>query len=149
METGEPKSDEDDRRLILVEQQIVQLASTAVETIFRTSGSSAANKGRRIERYFRDLNMVRTHVTLQFERTWENVGRMRLGLQPERPGVGAGCRSATGRRSFCRGEALLDGQVERGQAVAESVGVPGSVEQSSDRSLGRDGHGDLNPEMRG
>ncbi|HEY4421191.1 MAG TPA: hypothetical protein VGN22_16830, partial [Pseudonocardia sp.] len=85
METGEPVSDEDDRRLILIEQQIVQLASRAVETIFRTSGSSAANKGRRIERYFRDLNMVRTHVTLQFERTWENVGRMRLGLEPEMP----------------------------------------------------------------
>jgi 3-hydroxy-9,10-secoandrosta-1,3,5(10)-triene-9,17-dione monooxygenase len=85
MQTGEPGSDEDDRRLVLVEQQIVQLASRAVETIFRTSGSSAANKGRRIERYFRDLNMVRTHVTLQFDRTWENVGRMRLGLQPEMP----------------------------------------------------------------
>jgi 3-hydroxy-9,10-secoandrosta-1,3,5(10)-triene-9,17-dione monooxygenase len=85
METGEPANDEDDRRLILVEQQIVQLASRAVETVFRTSGSSAANKGRRIERYFRDLSMVRTHVTLQFERTWENVGRLRLGLRPEMP----------------------------------------------------------------
>jgi 3-hydroxy-9,10-secoandrosta-1,3,5(10)-triene-9,17-dione monooxygenase len=83
METGEPVSDEDDRRLILIEQQIVQLASKAAETIFRTSGSSASKKGQRIERYFRDLNMIRTHVTLQFERTWENVGRLRLGLQPE------------------------------------------------------------------
>jgi 3-hydroxy-9,10-secoandrosta-1,3,5(10)-triene-9,17-dione monooxygenase len=85
METGELVSDEDDRRLILVEQQIIQLASKAVETIFRTSGSSAANKGRRTERYFRDLSMIRTHVTLQFERTWENVGRLRLGLLPEMP----------------------------------------------------------------
>ena len=85
METGELVSDEDDRRLILVEQQIIQLASKAVETVFRTGGSSAANKGGRIERYFRDLNMVRTHVTLQFDRTWENVGRLRLGLEPEMP----------------------------------------------------------------
>ena len=69
----------DDRRLILIEQQIIELASRASELIFRTSGSSASNKGQRIERYFRDLNMVRTHVTLQFERTWENVGQMRLG----------------------------------------------------------------------
>ena len=45
METGEPVSDEDDRRLILIEQQIVQLASKAVETIFRTSGSSACEQG--------------------------------------------------------------------------------------------------------
>ena len=85
METGDLVSDEDDRRLVMVEQQIVELASKAVETIFRTSGSSASKKGQRIERYFRDLNMIRTHITLQYERTWENVGRMRLGLQPEMP----------------------------------------------------------------
>ncbi|MEA2177154.1 MAG: 3-hydroxy-9,10-secoandrosta,3,5(10)-triene-9,17-dione monooxygenase [Solirubrobacteraceae bacterium] len=82
-QTGEPTSDEDDRRLILMEQQVIELASKTVELVFRTSGSSASNKGQRIERYFRDLNMVRTHVTLQFERTWENVGRLRLGLVPE------------------------------------------------------------------
>jgi 3-hydroxy-9,10-secoandrosta-1,3,5(10)-triene-9,17-dione monooxygenase len=84
-ETGVPVADEDDRRLILVEQQIIELASRAMELIFRSSGSSAANKGQRIERYFRDLNMVRTHITLQFERTWENVGRLRLGMAPEMP----------------------------------------------------------------
>ena len=82
-ETGVPASDETDRRLILIEQQIIELASRAVEVVFRTSGSSASNKGQRVERYFRDLNMVRTHVTLQFERTWENVGRLRLGMEPE------------------------------------------------------------------
>jgi 3-hydroxy-9,10-secoandrosta-1,3,5(10)-triene-9,17-dione monooxygenase len=85
METGRPVSDEDDRRLILIEQQVVQLASKAVETVFRTSGSSASNTGQRTERYFRDLNMIRTHLTLQSERTWENVGRLRLGLQPQMP----------------------------------------------------------------
>jgi 3-hydroxy-9,10-secoandrosta-1,3,5(10)-triene-9,17-dione monooxygenase len=84
-ETGVPASDEVDRRLILVEQQIIELASKAVELVFRTSGSSASNKGQKIERYFRDLNMVRTHVTLQSERTWENVGRLRLGMAPEMP----------------------------------------------------------------
>jgi 3-hydroxy-9,10-secoandrosta-1,3,5(10)-triene-9,17-dione monooxygenase len=85
METGDLVSDEDDRRLVMIEQQIVQLASKAVEPIFRTSGTSASQEGQRIERYFRDLNMIRTHVTLQFDRTWENVGRIRLGLQPEMP----------------------------------------------------------------
>jgi 3-hydroxy-9,10-secoandrosta-1,3,5(10)-triene-9,17-dione monooxygenase len=83
--TGEAATDEEDRRLILIEQQIIELASRATELIFRSSGSSAANRGRRIERYFRDLNMVRTHITLQRERTWENVGRLRLGLPPEMP----------------------------------------------------------------
>ncbi|MCI2424393.1 hypothetical protein MOQ72_44125, partial [Saccharopolyspora sp. K220] len=85
METGQLVSDEDDRRLILIEQQVVQLASKTVETVFRTSGSSASNRGQRIERYFRDLSMIRTHVTLQPERTWENAGRLRLGLQPRMP----------------------------------------------------------------
>ena len=83
METGRLVSDEDDRRLILIEQQVVHLASKTVETVFRTSGSSASKTGQRIERYFRDLNMIRTHVTLQSERTWENVGRLRLGQQPQ------------------------------------------------------------------
>jgi 3-hydroxy-9,10-secoandrosta-1,3,5(10)-triene-9,17-dione monooxygenase len=81
--TGEPVDDEADRRLIQVEQQIVELASKAVELVFRSSGSSSANRGQRIERAFRDLNMIRTHITLQHERTWENVGRLRLGLTPE------------------------------------------------------------------
>jgi 3-hydroxy-9,10-secoandrosta-1,3,5(10)-triene-9,17-dione monooxygenase len=85
METGELVSDEEDRRLVMIEQQIVELASKAVETVFRTNGSSASKKGQRVERYIRDLTMIRTHITLQFERTWENVGRMRLGLQPEMP----------------------------------------------------------------
>jgi hypothetical protein len=26
--------------------------------------------------------MIRTHVTMQFERTWEHVGQIRLGLPP-------------------------------------------------------------------
>ncbi len=72
--TGVHVSDENERRLILIEQQVIELCSQAVELVFRTGGSSAARKGERIERYFRDLNMVRTHVTLQYERTWENVG---------------------------------------------------------------------------
>ncbi|WP_433290230.1 hypothetical protein ACQPZQ_43105 [Pseudonocardia sp. CA-142604] len=85
METDVLVSDADDRRLVLIEQQVVELASNAVEAIFRTSGSSASSRGQRIERYFRDLSMIRTHATLQFERTWENVGRLRLGLQPQMP----------------------------------------------------------------
>jgi 3-hydroxy-9,10-secoandrosta-1,3,5(10)-triene-9,17-dione monooxygenase len=82
---GQPASDEEERRLLLVEQQVIETCWKAVDLVFRTSGSSASNKGQRVERYFRDLNMVRTHITLQYERTSENVGRMRLGLPPEMP----------------------------------------------------------------
>jgi len=83
--TGEPVSDQRDRSLVLVEQQVVELCGRAVETIFRTSGTSASNSGQPIERYFRDLNMIRTHVTLQHQRTQENVGQMLLGLPPALP----------------------------------------------------------------
>jgi 3-hydroxy-9,10-secoandrosta-1,3,5(10)-triene-9,17-dione monooxygenase len=80
--TGVPVSDERQRRMIQVEQQIVELCARAVELLFRSGGSSAGRRGERLERYFRDLNMVRTHVTLQHERTAENVGRLRLGREP-------------------------------------------------------------------
>ena len=56
--TGVPATDEDDRRLILVEQQSIELATKVVDLVFRSSGSSASNRGQRIERYFRDINMV-------------------------------------------------------------------------------------------
>lgn len=82
-ESGVATTDETDRRLILIEQQIVDQCAKAVDLIFRSAGSSAGRKGERIERYFRDMSMIRTHVTLQYERTWENVGQMRLGLEPQ------------------------------------------------------------------
>ena len=48
----------------------------------RGAGTSATRKGEAVERCFRDVNMIRTHVTMQFDRTFENVGQMRLGLAP-------------------------------------------------------------------
>jgi 3-hydroxy-9,10-secoandrosta-1,3,5(10)-triene-9,17-dione monooxygenase len=77
-----PMTDERQRRFLMIEQQIVELSVQAVDIVFRTAGTSATRKGETIERYFRDVNMIRTHVTLQFERTWQNVGQMRLGLPP-------------------------------------------------------------------
>jgi 3-hydroxy-9,10-secoandrosta-1,3,5(10)-triene-9,17-dione monooxygenase len=50
--------------------------------IFRTAGTTATRKGEAVERCFRDVNMIRTHVTMQFDRTFENVGQLRLGLPP-------------------------------------------------------------------
>jgi 3-hydroxy-9,10-secoandrosta-1,3,5(10)-triene-9,17-dione monooxygenase len=79
---GRPTSDEAQRRLLLICQQIVELATAAVDVVFRTAGTSATRKGEPVERCFRDVNMIRTHVTMQFDRTFENVGQMRLGLPP-------------------------------------------------------------------
>jgi 3-hydroxy-9,10-secoandrosta-1,3,5(10)-triene-9,17-dione monooxygenase len=80
--SGIETTDEQQRRLLMICQQIVELSTQAVDTIFRSAGTSATRKGESIERCFRDVNMIRTHVTMQFERTWENVGQMRLGLAP-------------------------------------------------------------------
>ena len=44
--TGVPVTDENERRLILIEQQVIELCSQAVELVFRTGGSSAAREGR-------------------------------------------------------------------------------------------------------
>ena len=38
--TGVPVSDENERRLILIEQQVIELSSQAVELVFRTGGST-------------------------------------------------------------------------------------------------------------
>jgi 3-hydroxy-9,10-secoandrosta-1,3,5(10)-triene-9,17-dione monooxygenase len=81
-ESGIDTTDEDQRRLLLVCQQIVEMSAEAVDVIFRTAGTTATRKGEAVERCFRDINMIRTHVTMQFDRTFENVGQMRLGLPP-------------------------------------------------------------------
>ncbi|HEY0362580.1 MAG TPA: hypothetical protein VGC83_09895 [Solirubrobacteraceae bacterium] len=82
VERGIETTDEDQRRLLMICQQIVELCAEAVDIVFRTAGTSATRKGEAIERCFRDVNMIRTHVTMQFDRTFENVGQMRLGLPP-------------------------------------------------------------------
>jgi 3-hydroxy-9,10-secoandrosta-1,3,5(10)-triene-9,17-dione monooxygenase len=81
-EHGIETTDEQQRRLLMICQQIVELCTEAVDVVFRSAGTSATRKGENVERCFRDINMIRTHVTMQFERTWENVGQMRLGLPP-------------------------------------------------------------------
>jgi 3-hydroxy-9,10-secoandrosta-1,3,5(10)-triene-9,17-dione monooxygenase len=82
VEHGVEISDEAQRRLLLVCQQIVELSAAAVDVVFRTAGTTATRRGEAVERCFRDVNMIRTHVTMQFDRTFENVGQMRLGLPP-------------------------------------------------------------------
>jgi 3-hydroxy-9,10-secoandrosta-1,3,5(10)-triene-9,17-dione monooxygenase len=82
VQRGVEVSDEDQRRLLMICQQIVELSAEAVDIVFRTAGTSATRKGEAVERCFRDVNMIRTHVTMQFDRTFENVGQMRLGLPP-------------------------------------------------------------------
>jgi 3-hydroxy-9,10-secoandrosta-1,3,5(10)-triene-9,17-dione monooxygenase len=81
-ESRAPLDDETERRLILIEQQVIRLAWDAVELMFRTSGTSAASKSSPLGRALRNLAVIRTHVTLQFDHTATNAGRLHFGLPP-------------------------------------------------------------------
>jgi 3-hydroxy-9,10-secoandrosta-1,3,5(10)-triene-9,17-dione monooxygenase len=77
---GEAFSDQENRRLLLVEQQCVRLASEAVELLFRTGGSSAGKQSETLQRYMRDVTFMRTHVGLQHEMSEQNYARLHFGL---------------------------------------------------------------------
>ena len=81
-EDGIPFSDEDDRRFLQIEQQIVRLCWEAVDLMLRTSGTSAAAKNAPLGRYFRNLAVIRTHVTMQRDHTAANTARLHFGLPP-------------------------------------------------------------------
>jgi 3-hydroxy-9,10-secoandrosta-1,3,5(10)-triene-9,17-dione monooxygenase len=81
-EDGIPFTDEDDRRFLQIEQQCIGLCWEAVDLMFRTSGTSAAAKTAPLGRYFRNLAVIRTHITMQRDHTAGNTGRLHLGVPP-------------------------------------------------------------------
>jgi 3-hydroxy-9,10-secoandrosta-1,3,5(10)-triene-9,17-dione monooxygenase len=58
-ETGEPFTLEEDMRLHGALQQAGKLCFRAVEPLLRTAGPRMANRGSRLQRYFRDIAMYR------------------------------------------------------------------------------------------
>jgi 3-hydroxy-9,10-secoandrosta-1,3,5(10)-triene-9,17-dione monooxygenase len=85
VEDGVPFDDPADRRLLLYQQRAVQSAVDAVDMLFRTAGTSATRPGERMQRYFRDMSTIRTHLTMQYDRTAENYARLHFGLPPASP----------------------------------------------------------------
>ncbi len=81
-EDGIPFSDEDDRRFLQIEQQAVRLCFEAVDLMLRTGGTSAAARAAPLGRYFRNLAVIRTHITMQHDHTAANTGRLHFGLPP-------------------------------------------------------------------
>jgi 3-hydroxy-9,10-secoandrosta-1,3,5(10)-triene-9,17-dione monooxygenase len=79
---GDPPTLEDQRRFQRVTQQCVELAWEAVDLMFRTGGTSATKKNSLLARYFRNLAVIRTHITVQLHHTSTNVGRLHFGLPP-------------------------------------------------------------------
>jgi 3-hydroxy-9,10-secoandrosta-1,3,5(10)-triene-9,17-dione monooxygenase len=56
------------------------LACDAVDLVFRAASSAAAKKGQRIERYWRDCAMYRSHSSAQFATFASGLGRLHFGL---------------------------------------------------------------------
>lgn len=80
-----PFPDETERRLLMIEQQCVRLVWEAVELMFRTAGSASAGKSSRLGRYFRNMAVIRTHITVQIDHTAINAGRLHFGFSPLGP----------------------------------------------------------------
>jgi 3-hydroxy-9,10-secoandrosta-1,3,5(10)-triene-9,17-dione monooxygenase len=79
-QTGEPFTREDDVRLFTMIQQAGQLAARAVEVIFAAASSSAAKRGTRLQRYYRDVAMYRGHIAAQDLTTAGELARVHFGL---------------------------------------------------------------------
>lgn len=79
-ETGEPFTRETDVRLYAMVQQAGQLAVQAVQVIFAAASSSAARRGQRLQRYYRDVAMYQGHISAQYLTTAAELARVRFGL---------------------------------------------------------------------
>lgn len=81
LERGIPFTMEMDARLYGMCQRAAQMASEAVEILFRSAGSSAAAKGHPMQRYYRDAAMLRGHNSSQYASTAMKIGQVHLGLR--------------------------------------------------------------------
>ncbi|MGE5131344.1 MAG: hydroxylase [Gemmatimonadota bacterium] len=77
---GQPFTREDDVRLYAMVQQAGQLAGQAVDVIWAAASSSAAKRGQRMQRYYRDVAMYRSHIAAQYLATAGELARVHFGL---------------------------------------------------------------------
>ena len=77
---GTPFTAEDSLRLWGMLINAGALACDAVDLVFRAASSAAAKKGQRIERYWRDCAMYRSHSSAQFANFASGLGRLHFGL---------------------------------------------------------------------
>jgi 3-hydroxy-9,10-secoandrosta-1,3,5(10)-triene-9,17-dione monooxygenase len=89
VEEGRPFTAQDDARLEALQATAARVAWRAVEGIlFRTGGSGSARNGQRMQRYWRDMSTYWSHNTpAQRDLLLLRLGRMRLGLPLDRPGM--------------------------------------------------------------
>ncbi|MEA2179786.1 MAG: 3-hydroxy-9,10-secoandrosta,3,5(10)-triene-9,17-dione monooxygenase [Solirubrobacteraceae bacterium] len=72
---------EETRRLLVLQQQSVRMACEAVDLLFRTGGTSSARRGHPLGNAMVALQIMRTHMGLQWDRTFPNLGSLRLGQE--------------------------------------------------------------------
>jgi 3-hydroxy-9,10-secoandrosta-1,3,5(10)-triene-9,17-dione monooxygenase len=77
---GTPFTAEDSLRLWGMLLNAGGLACDAVDLLFRAASSSAAKKGQRIERYYRDCAMYRSHTSSQLANLASGLARLHFGL---------------------------------------------------------------------
>ena len=78
--TGEVFGREEDARLFGMLQTAGRLASDAVEHLFASSGSSAARRGSKMQRYLRDVAMYRGHIAAQYLNIAADIARVHFDL---------------------------------------------------------------------
>lgn len=79
-EGGEPFSLEEDLELFASLEHGGRLVWEAVELLFRTSSSSGAKDGQRMQRYYRDISIYRGHLSAQYHVVAERLAAVHLGL---------------------------------------------------------------------
>jgi 3-hydroxy-9,10-secoandrosta-1,3,5(10)-triene-9,17-dione monooxygenase len=79
--TGEGMTTADTMRLWAMGRQSSFMSCQAVEIMFHSSGVASANRGQRLQRYFRDVQMFRIHPSSQ---NWvpDARGQTHFGLAP-------------------------------------------------------------------
>ncbi|MDO9710418.1 acyl-CoA dehydrogenase family protein [Paracraurococcus lichenis] len=76
---GTPITVEDNIRLWTMIQQGGAMAAGVVEDLFHAAGAFTTKKGNRLQRYFRDVQMYRTHLSAQRLEFATYLGRAHLG----------------------------------------------------------------------
>jgi 3-hydroxy-9,10-secoandrosta-1,3,5(10)-triene-9,17-dione monooxygenase len=78
--TGEPFTREDDARMYAMIQQAAQLAIRATTELFGAASSSAAKRGTRMQRYYRDMSIYLGHISARHDVVAAEVARIHFGL---------------------------------------------------------------------
>jgi 3-hydroxy-9,10-secoandrosta-1,3,5(10)-triene-9,17-dione monooxygenase len=79
--TGEPFQREEDARMFTMIQVAARMAVQATSELFASAGTSAAKRGTRMQRYYRDVSTYLGHHSARPDVTAADVARIHFGLK--------------------------------------------------------------------